>query len=102
MTLVVSMHPTMSALRQVAGCWTSSVRSTQVPGIPKERAFDDYANSTELLEAMPIACYEEQTFLHAVHLSSGAGPCGVDGTTLKEWRRCHEVSSKHLQEEMAH
>ena len=28
--------------------------------IPKERAFDSYANSTELLEAMPIDCYEEQ------------------------------------------
>ncbi len=70
--------------------------------IPKERAFDDYANSTELLEVMPITCYEEQTSLHAVHLSGGAGPCGVDGTTLKEWSLCHEVSSKHLQEEMAH
>jgi hypothetical protein len=28
--------------------------------IPKERAFNNYANSVELLEAMPIACYEEQ------------------------------------------
>jgi hypothetical protein len=64
--------------------------------------FDYYANSVELLEAMPIACYEEQNSLCAVHLSGGAGPCGVDGTTLKEWLLYHEVSSKRLQEEMAH
>jgi hypothetical protein len=51
---------------------------------------------------MPIACYEEQISLRAVHLSGGAGPCGVDGTTLKEWLICHEVSSKCLQEEMVH
>jgi hypothetical protein len=51
---------------------------------------------------MPIACYEEQISLHAVHLSGGAGPCGVDGTTLKEWLLHHEVSSKCLREEMAH
>jgi hypothetical protein len=70
--------------------------------IPKELAFDDYANSAELLEAMPIACYEEQISLRAVHLSGGAGPCGVDGTTLKEWLLRHEFSSEHLQEEMAH
>jgi hypothetical protein len=70
--------------------------------IPKELAFDDYANSAELLEAMPIACYEEQISLRAVHLSGGAGPCGVDGTTLKEWLLRHEVSSEHLRDEMAH
>jgi hypothetical protein len=70
--------------------------------IPEELAFDDYVNSTELLKAMPIACFEEQISLHAVHLSGGAGPCGVDGTTLKEWLLCHEVSSKCLKEEMAH
>ncbi len=64
--------------------------------IAKECAFDYYANSLELLEAMPITCYEEQIFLRAVHLSGGAGPCGVDGTTLKEWLLCHEVSAKHL------
>jgi hypothetical protein len=64
--------------------------------VPEERAFDYYANSAELLEAMPIACYDEQISLRAVHLSGGAGPCGVDGTTLKEWLLCHEVSSKRL------
>jgi len=31
--------------------------------IPKERAFDSYANSVELLEVMPIACYKEQIFM---------------------------------------
>jgi hypothetical protein len=51
---------------------------------------------------MPVACYEEQISIRAVHLSGGAGPCGVDGTTLKEWLLCHEVNSKRLQEEMAH
>ncbi len=69
--------------------------------IPKECAFDNYTNSAESLEAMPIACYEEQISPHAVHLFGGAGPCGVDGTTWKEWFLHHEVSSKHLQEEMA-
>ncbi len=70
--------------------------------IPKERAFDNYANSAGLLEAMPIACYEEQISTQAAHLSGGAGPCGVDGTTLKEWLLRHEVSSERLREEMAH
>ena len=37
-----------------------------------------------------------------VHLSRGAGPCRVDGSTLKEWLLCHEVSSECLREEMAH
>jgi hypothetical protein len=70
--------------------------------IPEKLAFDDYANSAELLEAMPIACYEEEISLRAVHLSGGAGPCGVDGTTLKGLLLHHEVSSKRLREEMAH
>jgi hypothetical protein len=70
--------------------------------IPEECAFDNYANSVELLEAMPITCYEEQISTRAAHLTGGAGPCGVDGTTLKEWLLCHEVSSERLQEEMAH
>ncbi len=70
--------------------------------IPKECAVDSYANSAELLEAMPIDCYKEQISLRAAHLSGGAGPCGVDGTTLKEWLLRHEVSSERLQKEMAH
>jgi hypothetical protein len=52
--------------------------------IPEELTFHEYANSAELLKAMPIACYEEQISLRAVHLSGGAGPCGVDGTTFFE------------------
>ncbi len=60
--------------------------------IPKECAFDYYANSMELLKAMPIACYKEQISLRAVHLSGGAGPYGVDGTTLKKWLLCHELA----------
>ncbi len=86
------------------GCRVLDVLGEKHPGacIPEELAFDDYANSTELLEAMPITCYEEQICLHAVHLSSRAGPCGVDGTTLKEWLLLHEVSSERLQEEMTH
>jgi len=70
--------------------------------IPEKNDFDSYANSAELLEVMPIDCYEEQIFLRAVHLSGGAGPCGVDGSTLKEWLLRHEVSSERLREEMAH
>ncbi len=70
--------------------------------IPKECAFNNYNNSAELFEAMPISCYEEQISISAVHLSGGAGPCGVDGTTLKEWLLHHEVSSKCLREEIAH
>ena len=70
--------------------------------IPEECAFDSYANSAELLEAMPIACYKEQISLQAAHLRGGAGPCGVDGTMLKDWLLCHEVSSECLREEMVH
>jgi hypothetical protein len=85
------------------GRWVLDVLRKKHPDahIPEERAFDNYANSMELLEAMPIACYEEKISTRAVHLTGGAGPCGVDGTTLKEWLLCHEVSSEHLQEEMA-
>ena len=58
--------------------------------IPEENAFDHYANSADVLdEAMPIACYEEQISLRAAHLCGGAGPCGVDGTMLKEWLLRH-------------
>jgi hypothetical protein len=86
------------------GCQVLDILREKHPDacIPEERAFDSYANSAELLEAMPIACYEEQNSKQAVHLSGGAGPCGVDGTTLKEWLLCHEVSSERLREEMAH
>jgi hypothetical protein len=70
--------------------------------IPNEHAFDSYANSAELLEVMHIACYKEQISLRAAHLCGGAGPCGVDGTMLKEWLLCYEVSSERLREEMAH
>ena len=52
----------------------------------EETHFDHYANSADVLdEVMPIACYEEQISLRAAHLRGGAGPCGVDGTMLKEW-----------------
>jgi hypothetical protein len=86
------------------GHWVLDVLHKKHPGarIPEERTFDNYANSAELLEAMPIACYKEQISLHAVHLSGGARSCGVDSTTLKKWLLCHDVSSKCLQEEMAH
>ena len=71
--------------------------------IPEENAFDHYANSADVLdEAMPIDCYEEQISLQAAHLRGGAGPYGVDVSTLKEWLLRHEVSSEHLREEMAH
>jgi hypothetical protein len=45
----------MSALRR--GCRVLDVLHEKHPGahIPEELAFDDYANSAELLEAMPIA-----------------------------------------------
>jgi len=73
------------------GRWVLDVLREKHPDarIPEECAFDSYANSAELLEAMPIACYEEQIFLRAAHLLGGAGPCGVDGTMLKEWLLRH-------------
>ena len=42
------------------GCWVLDVLPEKHPDarIPKERVYDSYANSAELLEAMPIACYE--------------------------------------------
>jgi hypothetical protein len=85
-------------------CWVLDIFREKHPGvcIPKEHAFNNYDNSAELLEAIPIACYKEQISIRAVHLSCGAGPCGVDGTTLMERLLCHKVSSKNLQEEMAH
>ncbi len=86
------------------GLWVLDVLREKHPYacIPEECAFVSYANSAKLLKAMPIACYEEKISLQAAHLRGGAGLCGVDGTTLKEWLLRHEVSSERLQEEMAH
>jgi hypothetical protein len=86
------------------GRWLQDVLCKKHPDarIPKEHAFNNYANSAELMETMPISCYEEQISKRAVHLSRGAGPCGVDGTTLKEWLLCHKVSSERLRKELAH
>ncbi len=85
------------------GRWVLDILREKHPDahIPEECAFNFYDNSAELLEATPIACYEEQLSMQAVHLSRGAGPCGVDGTTLKEWLLRHGVSCERLREEMA-
>jgi hypothetical protein len=54
----------------------------------KNETFEYYTKSVELLEVMPITCYEEQIFKQALHLSGWAGPYGVDDTTLKGWFQC--------------
>ncbi len=99
-------HGGLYALNNVCtktGHWILDILHKKHPDacIPKELAFNRYSNSAELLEAMHIACYKEQISKQAVHLSGGAGPCGAEGSTLKEWLLCHDVSFECLQEDMA-
>ena len=69
--------------------------------IPAIGDFDQYPDDDDRLESTPIYCYEEQVAKAAARLSGGAGPCGVEGTMLRNWMLRHEVHSERLREEMA-
>jgi len=50
--------------------------------VPSEEAFDAYPDADNLLDTMPLYCYEECIAKAAARLSGGAGPCGVEAEIL--------------------
>ncbi len=69
--------------------------------VPLEEDFDAYPNAANLLNTMPVYCYEECIAKAATRLSGSAGPCGVDAKMLKHWLLCHGAHSEKLREAMA-
>jgi hypothetical protein len=57
--------------------------------VPSEEDFDAYSDATNLLDTMPVYCYEECIAKAAARLSGGAGPCGVEAKMLKHWLLWH-------------
>jgi hypothetical protein len=69
--------------------------------VPLEEDFDAYPDAANLLDTMPVYCYEECIAKAATRLSGSAGPCGVDAEMLKHWLLCHGAHSEKLREAMA-
>ena len=69
--------------------------------VPSEEDFDAYPDADDLLDTMPVYCYEECVAKAVAHLSSSAGPCGVEADMLKHWLLCHGTHSERLREAMA-
>jgi hypothetical protein len=53
--------------------------------VPSEEDFDAYPDAANLLDTMPVYCYEECIAKAAARLSGGAWPCGGEAETLKHW-----------------
>jgi hypothetical protein len=70
--------------------------------VPSEWNFDAYLDADNLLDTMPVYCYEECVVKAAARLSGNAGPCRVEAEMLKRWLLCHSVHSERLQEAMAY
>ena len=70
------------------------------PVIPEEDSFETYDNSEECLESMQLHAYEDQVAKSAAKLSGGAGPCGLDGVSLKYMLNHFEAHSEALRVEM--
>ena len=71
------------------------------PVIPPEEHFLEYDDPEECLESLPIYAFEENVAKSAAKLSGGAGPCGVDGISLKTWLLKFGAHSTALRDEMA-
>ena len=69
--------------------------------VPSEEAFDAYPDADDLLDTMPVYCFEECVAKAAARLSGGAGPCGVEAEMLKHWLLRHGAHSERLRAVMA-
>jgi len=69
--------------------------------VPNAADFDEHPGGEELLDSPPVFCFEENVAKAAVKLSGGAGPCGVEGFTLKNWLLRHGETSEALRVEIA-
>ncbi len=86
-----------------SGCPVIDVLREKHPDcvVPLEEDFDTYPNAANLLDTMPVYCYEECIAKAATRLSGSAGPCGIDAEMLKHWLLCHGAHSEKLREAMA-
>ncbi len=69
--------------------------------VPSEEDFDAYPDATNLLDTMPVYCYEECIAKAAARLSGSTGPCGVEAKMLKHWLLQHGAHSEKLRKAMA-
>jgi hypothetical protein len=69
--------------------------------VPLEWDFDAYPDADDLLDTMPVYCYEECIAKAAARLSGGARPCGVEAEMLKHWLLRHGAHSERLRAVMA-
>jgi hypothetical protein len=64
--------------------------------VPSEEDFDAYPDAADLLNTMPVYCYEECIAKAAARLSGGTKLCGVKAKMLKHWLLLHGVHSEKL------
>ena len=64
--------------------------------IPGENSFHEHENTDKCLETMPVFCYEDDVAKRSAKLQGGAGPCGVEGTMLRNWLIRHWLRSEKL------
>ncbi len=69
--------------------------------VPLDDDFNAYPDAANLLDTMPVYCYDECIAKAAAHLSGSTGPCGVEAKMLKHWLLRHGAHSEHLWEAMA-
>ena len=66
--------------------------------IPQEAHFDEYEEEPD---SLMIVCHEEDVAKQASKLGGAAGPCGVDGETMKSWCLRYKAHSEKLCEEIS-
>jgi hypothetical protein len=69
--------------------------------VPLEEDFNAYPNAVNLLDTMPVYCFEKCIAKAAARLSGSTGPCGVKAKMLKHWLLRHGAHSEKLQEAIA-
>ncbi len=69
--------------------------------MPSDNDFNAYPDAADLLDSMPMYCYEECIAKAAARLSCSTGPCSVKAKMLKNWLLRHGVHSECLWEAMA-
>jgi hypothetical protein len=86
-----------------SGCPVIDVLRDMHPNccVPLDDDFDAYPDAANLLDTMPVYCYEERIAKAAARLSGSAGPCGVETEMLKHRLLRHSAHSERLWEAMA-